>query len=448
MSVSVVITLDTRRVKKKTGTYPVKLLVTSNSVPKRYQTIFDLSEQDFNTLSAKNMSATLRSIRDQLKQIERKAEDVATGLSPFTFAEFEKHYILNNPSFHQRKAIKETTALINHEFNEVMYDNRFPIFRLPKPEPDTILATFLFYISKLLSEHRIRTAANYQTTYNTIAKFKGNVRFIDINVVYLKRLEVWMLEQNYSKTTVGIYTRCLRAIFNEAIFQGIIKREKCYPFGRRLYQPPSSRNIKKALTLEDVSKIYYYKPECERERKAKDFWLFSYLANGINPTDIAYLKYKNIDGEYLVFERAKTENSTRLDPRPITVFITEDLQKIIQYWGNKDLSPNNYIFPILEHNITPLRQVELIELFVQAINDWMAKIRKKLGIEKKVTTYVARHTFSTIMKRAGVSTAFIQESLGHTNIKTTENYLDSFENKVKKEYASQLTAFKNPEKSI
>lgn len=442
MSVSIVITLDTRRMKKKTETYPVKLLVTSNSVPKRYQTIFDLSEQDFNTLYAKNMSVHLRTIRDKLKQIQRKAEDIAASLSPFTFAEFEKDYILNNPSFHQRKAIKETTALVNHEFNEVMYDNRFPIFRLPKPEPDTILATFLFYISKLLSEHRIRTAANYQTTYNTIAKFRGNVRFIDINVVYLKRLEAWMLEQNYSKTTVGIYTRCLRAIFNEAIFQGIIKREKCYPFGRRLYQPPSSRNIKKALTLEDVSKIYYYQPECEQERKAKDFWLFSYLANGINPTDIAHLKYKNIDGEYLVFERAKTENSTRLDPRPIIVFITEDLQKIIQYWGNKDQSLNNYIFPILEHNITPLRQVELIELFVQAINDWMAKIRKKLSIEKKVTTYVARHTFSTIMKRAGVSTAFIQESLGHTNIKTTENYLDSFENKVKKEYSSWLVAFK------
>jgi integrase/recombinase XerD len=251
-----------------------------------------------------------------------------------------------------------------------------------------------------------------------------------------------MLEKGYSKTTVGIYTRCLRAIFNEAIFQGIIKREKCYPFGRRLYQPPASRNVKKALTLEDVSKIYYYQPECERERKAKDFWLFSYLANGINPTDIVHLKYKNIDGEYLVFERAKTENSTRLDPRPITVFITEDMQKILDYWGNKDRSPNNYIFPMMEHNITPLRQVELIELFVQAINDWMAKIRKKLGIEKKVTTYVARHTFSTIMKRSGVSTEFIQESLGHTSIKTTENYLDSFEKTVKKEYSRKLVAFK------
>jgi integrase/recombinase XerD len=73
----------------------------------------------------------------------------------------------------------------------------------------------------------------------------------------------------------------------------------------------------------------------------------------------------------------------------------------------------------------------------------MGKIRKKLGIEKKVTTYVARHTFSTVMKRSGASTEFIQEALGHTNIKTTENYLDSFEKEVKKEFASKLVPFKS-----
>jgi integrase/recombinase XerD len=120
------------------------------------------------------------------------------------------------------------------------------------------------------------------------------------------------------------------------------------------------------------------------------------------------------------------------------------MQQVIDYWGNKDNKSNNYIFPVLEHGITPLRQVELIELFVQALNDWMVKIRKKLGIEKKVTTYVARHTFSTVMKRSGISTEFIQEALGHTNIRTTENYLDSFEKEMKKEYANRLLAFKIP----
>lgn len=186
-----------------------------------------------------------------------------------------------------------------------------------------------------------------------------------MNVVYLKRLEAWMLKKGYSKTTAGIYTRCLRAIFNEVTSQGIIKRDKCYPFGRRLYEPSSSRNIKKALTLEDASKIFYCQPQCECEWKAKDFWLFSCLANGINSTDIAHLKFKNIDGDYPILERAKTENATPLAPRPITVFISDDLRQIIDYRGEiKIKSPNNYILPALEPNSIPFCQVELIKLFV------------------------------------------------------------------------------------
>lgn len=71
----------------------------------------------------------------------------------------------------------------------------------------------------------------------------------------------------------------------------------------------------------------------------------------------------------------------------------------------------------------------------------MKRLRKKLGTEESVTTYVARHTFSAMMKRSGASTESIQEALGHSNIKTTENYLDSFEKEVKKEFAGRLVAF-------
>ena len=144
-----------------------------------------------------------------------------------------------------------------------------------------------------------------------------------------------MYNKEYSKTTVGIYTRCLRAMFNEAIFQGIIKREKHYPFGRRKYQCPSSRNVKKALTIEEVEKIYYFEPAIWQDQRAKDFWLFSYFGNGINPTDIAHLKFKNIAEDYITFERSKTENATRLAPKPITICLTEDLIDIIGRWGKQ-----------------------------------------------------------------------------------------------------------------
>lgn len=443
MSVSIAIILDTRRMKKKTAKFPAKLRIIHEREPRDYQTIFDLSVEEFNKLRAPRINAELVFIKETFKDLERKADGVVRQLDPFSFSEFEKDFIVNNSLFHQRKSIRKVDNLAPFEFDVSQYAHRFPIFKQQNVEAGTILATFLSYIDNLLRENRIGSASAYQTSYFAIAKFKGNIKFTSITVSYLNQFEGWMLAQDYSKTTIGIYLRSLRAIFNEAIANGTIKREKCYPFGRRKYQIPTGRNIKKSLSLEDVSKIYYYEPECEQEKRAKDFWLFSYFANGINPKDIAFLKYKNIEGEYLVYERAKTEKSSRSNPKPISVFITDDLWRTIKRWGNQDNDPHNYIFPILKPSLTPMRQYELVELFICSINDWMAKIRQKLKIEKKVTTYVARHTFSTVLKRSGVSTEFIQEALGHTNIRTTENYLDSFEKEVKKEFANKLIAFKD-----
>lgn len=442
MSVVVTIVLDKRRLKKKMNSYPVKLRVTYERESRYYQTKWDLSAELFAKMTASRLSLEHLKIRGALKELESTAEKIAGALDPFSFSEFEKDFVLHNGSFQQRKFIKASLLPATYEFDIERYLHRFPIFKNSLPAPGTILSTFLSYIDKLLREHRINTAANYQTSYTAFARFRGNVKFTDITITYLKEFEIWMLEQKYSKNTVGIYIRCLRAIFNEAAFEGIIKKEKCYPFGRRKYKIPISRNIKKSLRLEDVAKIYFYEPTCYQERRAKDFWLFSYFGNGINPKDIYFLKYQNLDEDYLVFERAKTEYATRENARPISVFVNEDMQRIIAEWGNKDRDADNYIFPILEPGLTALRQYELVQLFVRSLNDWLAKIRVKLNIERKVTTYVARHTFSTILKRSGVSTEFIQEALGHTNIQTTENYLDSFEKEVKKEYAANLSMFK------
>ena len=161
----------------------------------------------------------------------------------------------------------------------------------------------------------------------------------------------------------------------------------------------------------------------------------------MNPKDVAFLKFKNIQGEYLIFERAKTERTARNNPRPITVYINEDMWSIIKRWGNKNNNPDNYIFPVLDHSFNALQQHFVVKSFIKFINDRMAKIKERLGIEKKVTTIVSRHTFSTQLKRLGASTEFIQEALGHTDIRTTENYPDSFEKEVKKEYAARLLAF-------
>ena len=68
----------------------------------------------------------------------------------------------------------------------------------------------------------------------------------------------------------------------------------------------------------------------------------------------------------------------------------------------------------------------------------MEKICEQAGIEKNVGTMETRHSYATIMKNAGVSPHHIKESLGHTSLLTTENYLAGFQNEQKKEFAKIL----------
>ena len=445
MSVTISIILDKRRMKKKTGTYPLKLQVIADSEPFRYQTKFDLSVEDYKKLSASRISEELQKVRDTLKLIQRNAEIYLEQNNPFNIHEFEKDFIKENPLFLQRKrkAKSETISSDNKAFDLSIYLKKFPILKENHSSEDCISVAYRAYVIKLLEEERIGSAINYQDSYNSLKKFGGNVKFNAITTSYLIRYEKWMLNRGCSKSTIGIKLRPLRAVFNYAIDSlGIIKRDKCYPFGRYKYQIPTSRNRKKSLEMDVVGKLYYYDVNCEEERKARDFWFFCYFGNGMNPKDIAFLKYKNIDGEYLIFERAKTERTTRTNPKPITVFITEEMWKIIEAWGNKEQNPNSYIFPILQPGMTALDQHFTVKAFGKFINHWVGKIKTDLGIDIKIGTLEARHTFSTRMKRSGASTEYIQEALGHMDKKTTENYLNSFEKEVKKEFAAKLSPFK------
>ena len=157
--------------------------------------------------------------------------------------------------------------------------------------------------------------------------------------------------------------------------------------------------------------------------------------------DMCHLKYQDIGKDFITFIRKKTEHSSAVK-RPITVPLTQDIREIIERQGNKDKSPDNYVFPVIQDGLTHKQKVYKIAWRVRKTNVYIQKIGTKLEIDKHLTTYTARHSFATILKRSGVSTEFISESLGHSNLKITETYLDSFENDHKLEIAKHLTAFK------
>ena len=65
---------------------------------------------------------------------------------------------------------------------------------------------------------------------------------------------------------------------------------------------------------------------------------------------------------------------------------------------------------------------------ITKVNKRLKQIGEELGIPIPITTYVARHSQATIMKKAGISTAIIGQIMGHSSERVTQVYLDSFDN--------------------
>ncbi|WP_229249124.1 tyrosine-type recombinase/integrase [Dyadobacter sandarakinus] len=65
------------------------------------------------------------------------------------------------------------------------------------------------------------------------------------------------------------------------------------------------------------------------------------------------------------------------------------------------------------------------------MNDYLKEIAVVCGIDKVLTSHVARHTFATtITLQNGVPIESVSKMLGHTNIRTTQIYAKILDLKV------------------
>jgi integrase len=389
----------------KEGKCPVSIRVTYNGVKRYYPTEFNLSPAEFAKTRGEKPRAEFKEIAIKLHGYEQQAAEIIDEIPVFTFDFFEKKYYSNTGA------------------------------------SNTLKDFFEHRIAQYKETGRIGTAVTYECAMKSLARFVPNAKFIDVTPQFLEEYEAWMIGQGRSKTTIGIYLRSLRSLFNDAIADKLLTKDH-YPFGKRKYQIPTGRNIKKALTLAEIGKIYTYPAEPgSAEEMAKDYWLFLYFCNGMNVKDVALLQYKNLQKDILVFERAKTAR-TRRDAEPIRVVVNEDSKAIINRQGNKPKSPDTYIFPILRKGLSPVEVRNLVQLKIKVINDHMKVIGTKLGIDQELTTYVARHSYATVMQRSGASIDYIREALGQSSTQTTMNYLAGFEDDYSREMNKALTAFK------
>ena len=274
-----------------------------------------------------------------------------------------------------------------------------------------------------------------------------------ITADFLKHYQEWMQHEGkapqspknsptgVSITTVSIYSRALRTLFNEAIEAGIIERAS-YPFSTRRgssnYSIPESENIKKALSRLDIDKIKSYVPEPDSfEQRAHDLWLFSYYGNGMNVADICRLKRNSLTVDYIHFERTKTKVSNK-KPLIISVKLHDAMRQVLARYEHNDKNKNAYVFPFLVKCKDTKDEKQAIHQLIKMTNKYMKRIGEKLDIEGDLNTYAARHSFATNLQRTGAPISFIQGRLGHKKSTTTETYLAGFEPEQESEYLSGL----------
>lgn len=460
-----VVIVQEKRMPRKDGHYPVKLRVTYER-DQQYYTIRYSPEKPGSDFTDYQKYW----IRKQDKSISMTEQEFAFVFNKFTSQEQaegkskiklkdgtikDKDRKTNDKEPYQTMFLYLTTQLKDAQETIAKLSpftfERFIESYFEKPTDDQdLLAAIDKKATKLRKDGKISTAEIYQNTLNTLKDFtkKDQLSFNKITPTFLEEFEKYLytrtvggkgkpkknkpvIIRNISKTTVSMYLRSLRSVFNDFAPEGT-----AYPFGKGKYIIPSWNHNKRAITQAEVAKIAGYNvTDGTLQHKSRDLWLFSYLANGINFRDIANLKFSNIKNDTIVFERAKTAKSGQTTE--IIVIITRQIGRILDQWKNQPGTPDQYIFPILTFGMTPEEQHRTVKQCVKNTNKYMKLICQKLEILES-TTYVARHSFATVLKRSGASVEYISESLGHKNIATTQSYLSNFEIEEKRKWAEKL----------
>ena len=397
--VVVSVLLDTRTVNKE-GTYPVKIKVYFQGKPKYYPTGICMStneelEEVLESKSKKNIE-----IKDIIgKELSRilKNVDILVERGTFSFSN------LNN--------------------------------MLGKNIGGTLNEMISAKIKELENEEKFGTSAFYKGTLSLLKRYiKHDVPIKEVTVEWLNGLEKFILK-TANQTTVAMNMRNIRATMNIAKQVGVI-RESDYPFGRGKYQIKEGSGKKKALNKKQLKAIAEYSDGSMTTEFYRDLWLFIYFCNGLNVADLISLKFSDIQNGEISFIRKKTKDRTR-DVKRIYAAITPEMYSIINKWGN-DPKKSVYIFPFLKPGDSAWEHEKKKKNLTKLINKRMKMIGEKLNLGK-ITTYVARHTYATVLRNEGVPISIISPMLGHSSVTTTEIYLADLESEYRAKNASLLS---------
>lgn len=270
-------------------------------------------------------------------------------------------------------------------------------------------------IDQVEQEGRFGTAQAYMSSLKSLVQFTGSQRipFRLFRSGMLNNYENWLLGQGCCENTAHFYLRNLRALYNKAVAEKVI-RPRENPFAGMSLESMPTR--KRALPKRWMKRIKNLKlDEGTSLAMARDMFLFSFYTCGMGFADMVLLKHEQLQREMIHYERVKTG-------RPVSVFANEDLLKIIENYRTDSC----YIWPVLSEGASEETHYKCYRSALCSFNRHLKIIAEKANIPESLSSYMARHSWATAARNQLMPTAVISSCLGHANEKTTQIYLDSF----------------------
>ncbi len=398
MSTTLKFVLDTRR-PKDNGTFPIRLRIMHNRVNSHISLGYYLSEKEWD---AKN--ERLRSSSKSYGNVSRFNNDLQTRKAKYfeIIGELERDGILDNLSASQLKGHLEK-----------------------KPKGNVSFGDFIQQQYELkLNANKSGTARTYKDLANFLRRYNDgslNLSFVEIDYNFLVQLEHQHIGKGNQYSSLSVYLRTLRSLFNEAIKMGLVN-EKHYPF--TMYKIKEGQPRRSALTKENFQLV---KQSEFRQGSAKqigrDFYLASFYLHGMNWMDMCLLTYENLSDDLtrLQYVRKKTG-------KPFNLKVSQPLIDAINSLKPFNASNrNDFIFPVLKIEDNPDKYDTKINNRRLKINKYLKMVAKELGISS-FSIYSARHTYATMLWENSGSAAVTQRSLGHKTEEQTQEYLSYFGN--------------------
>jgi site-specific recombinase XerD len=292
----------------------------------------------------------------------------------------------------------------------------------------SVIKYFDEVIERLEKSNRIGYANIFKSTQNSLSTFMNgkDIVFSDITPSFINKYEAEFLSRGVKPNSIFVYMRTFKTLINYARSENVVKTEY-NPFKdisftkyRRI------KTAKRAISKDQIQAIakLKFKPDSSIFH-AQKYFLFSYYNRGINFIDIAFLRWSSVNNNKLTYTRSKTKeffNIGMLDP-------ASEILKF--YKRNYPHSETDFIFPILNHSHETAKSIDYrVDKVLKQVNKDLKTIGEMANIKEKLTTYVARHSYATNMRNSGISVSVISKAMGHDSEKTTEIYLEQFDNSI------------------